>query len=329
MNEIILFQTSDNRTELEVKFDGETFWLNQYQIAELFQTDRTSILKHLQNIYATQELDEKATCAKFAQVRKEGNRMVKRELLNYNLDVIISVGYRVNSKRGTQFRQWATQHLKEYLAQGYSLNQKRLEELGKMVQLIEQSGETETLQLQEAKGLLDILSHYTKSFVLLNQYDSHKLQTIHLNETITYEIQYDEAKAAIAQLKKQLIAKNEATELFGNEKDDGFRSSLQAVVQTFGGQYLYPSIEEQAAHLLYFVIKNHSFSDGNKRIGAFLFIWFLEKNKHRFKTSGELKINDNGLTAIALLVAQSKPEEKELMVKLICNLISEKGKNRG
>lgn len=323
MNQIEIYQTSDGQTAIEVQFDGDTFWLNQYQLADLFKTDRTSILKHLQNIYSTKELSETATCVKFAQVRKEGKREVKREVLHYNLDAILSVGYRVNSKRGTQFRQWATQRLKDFLVKGYAVNQKRLEELGKMVQLIEQSGKTDTLQLQEAKGLLDVLAGYTKSFLLLNQYDSQKLQHEKLNENITYEIQYDEAKEAIAELKKQLIAKKEATNLFGNEKDNGFKSSLQSVVQTFDGHYLYPSIEEQAAHLLYFVIKNHSFTDGNKRIGAFLFVWFLEKNKHRFKKSGELKINDNGLTAIALLVAQSKPEEKELIVQLIIALIAD------
>jgi death-on-curing family protein len=233
------------------------------------------------------------------------------------------VGYRVNSKQATRFRQWATQRLKDYLVKGYAINQKRLEELGKIVQLIEQSGKSETLQLQEAKGLLEILSHYTKSFVLLNQYDSRSVQAGKLSENITYEIHYDEAKAAIAELKKQLMAQKEASGLFGNEKDESFKSSLQSIVQTFDGKYLYPSIEEQAAHLLYFVVKNHSFTDGNKRIGAFLFIWFLEKNKHRFKKSGELKINDNGLTAITLLVAQSKPEEKEIIIQLIVSLIAD------
>lgn len=213
--------------------------------------------------------------------------------------------------------------MKDYLAKGYAINHKRLNELGKLVQLIEQSAQTDSIQLKEAKGLLEILGSYTKSFVLLNQYDSHTLKAGKLNENITYEIGYAEAKAAIAELKRQLIAKNEATEWFGNEKDQSFKSSLQGIVQTFGGQYVYPTIEEQAAHLLYFVVKNHSFTDGNKRIGAFLFIWFLEKNKHRFKTNGELKINDNGLTAIALLVAQSNPDEKNIIVQLIISLIAE------
>lgn len=309
-----------NGTDIQVKLDHETIWLDAHLIASLFEVNRPAIVKHIQNIYKSKELDQNSTCSILEQVAADGR---KRKMNLYNLDVIISVGYRVNSKQATRFRQWATQRLKDYLVQGYAINQKRLDELGKMVHLIEQSGKSEALQLQEVKGLLEILSRYTKSFVLLNQFDSHSVQTGKLSENITYEITYDEAKAAIAELKKQLMAKNEATELFGNEKDESFKSSLQSIVQTFDGKYLYPSIEEQAAHLLYFVVKNHSFTDGNKRIGAFLFIWFLEKNKHRFKKSGELKINDNGLTAIALLVAQSKPEEKEIIIKLIISLIAD------
>lgn len=322
MSEIIIFQNADHQTEVQVRFDGQTFWLSLNQIAMLFERDKSVISRHLRNIFTSGELEASATVAQNATVQQEGGRDVVRDIEYYNLDAILSVGYRVNSKRGTQFRQWATQRLKDYLVQGYALNQKRLEELGKMVQLIERAGGDESLQLGEAKGLLEIFGGYTRSFVLLNQYDSHKLPSEAFNPNITYEIEYGEAKAAIAELKKQLIAKKEATELFGNEKDDSFSGILGSIVQTFGGQYLYPSIEEQAAHLLYFVIKNHPFSDGNKRIGAFLFVWFLERNKHRFKASGELKINDNALTAIALLVAQSNPNEKELMVKLISNLIA-------
>jgi len=319
MNEIIIYQNKDNQTQVEVRFEGETFWLSLNQVAQLFERDKSVISRHLKSIFQSGELEKNSVVAKNATTAADGKTY---EVEYYNLDAILSVGYRVNSKRGTQFRQWATQRLNDYLVKGQAINQKRLEELGKMVQLIERQGKTEGLQFIDAKGLLDILSNYTRSFVLLNQFDSHTLGTSSLNETITYEIQYPEALAAIAELKKQLIEKKEATELFGNEKDDGFKSSLQSIVQTFGGQYLYPSIEEQAANLLYFVIKNHSFSDGNKRIGAFLFIWFLEKNKHHLKKSGELKINDNGLTALALLVAQSDPAEKEMLVKLIMNLVN-------
>jgi death-on-curing family protein len=323
MSEIVIYQTANGALELKSDPSNQTIWVNRMQMAEIFDVNPQAISKHIQNIYKDGELEKIATSSKMELVQIEAGREVKRKVDYYNLEVVISVGYRINTVRGTKFRQWATQTLKQHITEGFSINQKRLQELGKIVQLIEQSSQTEKLQLQEAKGLLDILGHYTKSFVLLNQYDSHTLQTGNLKENITYEIQYNEAIAAIAELKSQLMAKKEATNLFGKEKDKGFESSLQSIIQTFGGQYLYPSIEEQAAHLLYFVIKNHSFNDGNKRIGAFLFIWFLEKNKHRFKKSGELKINDNALTAIALLVAQSAPNEKDLMIQLIINLIKD------
>lgn len=320
MNEIVIYRTPDKKTEVEVRFGNDTVWLTQAQMAVLFRQTKQNISLHINNCFKEKEL-RKISVVKDSLTTAADGKKYKTKF--YNLDVIISVGYRVKSIQGTQFRQWATQQLKNYLVQGYAINQKRLEELGKIVQLIDQGGKSENLQLTEAKGLLEILSNYTKSFVLLNQYDSHSIKIGKLNENISYEIQYDEAKTAIVELKKQLVEKKEATELFGNEKDESFLSSLQSIVQTFDGQYLYPSIEAQAAHLLYFVIKNHSFNDGNKRIGAFLFVWFLEKNKHRFKKSGELKINDNGLTAISLLVAQSKPEEKELMIQLIINLIAD------
>lgn len=319
MNEIVIYKTHDKQTEVEVRFEGETVWLSLNQITKLFDRDKSVISRHLKKIFDSRELERSSVVAKNATTATDGKTY---EVEYFNLDAIISVGYRVNSKRGTQFRQWATQRLKDYLVRGYAVNQKRLEQLQQTIQLISAGGNVENLQLQEAKGLLEIIGNYANSFVLLNQFDSNNLSAKKLNENITYEIKYTEARAAIGELKKQLKKKKEATDLFGNEKDDGFKSSLQNIVQTFGEQYLYPSIEEQAAHLLYFVIKNHSFTDGNKRIGAFLFVWFLQKNKHLLKKSGEVKINDNGLTALALLVAQSKPEEKELMIKLIINLIN-------
>ncbi|MBI1781577.1 MAG: virulence protein RhuM/Fic/DOC family protein [Sphingobacteriales bacterium] len=321
MNQIEIYQTKDKQTQVEVKFDGDTVWLTQYQLAELFKGSRSNIVEHIKNIYKTGELHEQSTCRKFRQVRTEGKRKVERQIDHYNLDVIISVGYRINSKRGTQFRQWATQRLKEYLIQGYTVNEKRLEQLKQTIQLIHQSGNVGELSTGEAKGLLEIITNYTQSFVLLNQFDSNNLPDEKLNENISYEIKYKEAVAAIEELKKQLIKKKEASSLFGNRRDESFSGILNTVVQIFGGEYLYKSIEEQAAHLLYFVIKNHPFTDGNKRIGAFLFVWFLEKNKHRFKKSGEVKINDNALVALALLVAQSNPGDKEIMIKLIMNLI--------
>lgn len=319
MSELIIYKTENNQTEVEVKFEGETFWLSLNQITDLFERDKSVISRHLKNIFKTNELDRSSVVAKNATTASDGKTY---EVEYYNLDAILSVGYRVNSKRGTQFRQWATQRLKDYLVKGYAINQKRLEQLQQVVNIIQQSGTVSELNINEAKGLLEVLGNYTQSFILLNQFDSNSIAVQKLNENISYEIKYSEAKAAIKELKSELAKRKEATDLFGNEKDKSFAGILQSVVQTFDGEYLYKSIEEQAAHLLYFVIKNHPFSDGNKRIGAFLFVWFLEKNKHRFKKSGELKINDNGLVALALLVAQSNPADKELMIKLVVNLIA-------
>jgi death-on-curing family protein len=317
-NKIEIYQTSDGQIQIVVKFEDETVWVTQKQMALLFNRDRVAITQHIGNIFKENELDKNSVCKDFLHTASDGKTYHANY---YNLDVIISVGYRVKSKQGTQFRIWASQRLKDYLVQGYAINQQRLTQLQKVINIIQQSGSTKTLQLSEAKGLLEIITNYTQSFVLLNRFDSNNLQDGNLNENITYEIKYEEAVSAITELKNQLIHKKEATALFGNQKDQSFEGILQSIIQTFDGKYLYPSIEEQAAHLLYFIIKNHPFSDGNKRIGAFLFVWFLEKNKHRFKKSGELKINDNALVALALLVAQSDPSDKELMIKLIINLI--------
>lgn len=316
-NKIEIYQTADNQTQIQVKFEQETVWLTQSQITKLFNRDRTVITKHINNVFSEGELDMESNVQKMHIANSD------KPVYLYNLEVIISVGFRVKSKRGTQFRQWATQRLKEYLVQGYTINQKRLDELQQTIQLISKGSEIGTLQLQEAKGLLEIINDYTNSFVLLNKFDSNNLETEKLSKNITYEIKYDEATKAINELKKQLMKKDDTGNLFGNQKDESFQGTLKNITQTFDGAYLYPSIEEQASHLLYFIIKNHPFSDGNKRIGAFIFIWFLEKNKHLLKRSGELKINDNALTALALLVAQSDPSEKELMIKLICNLITD------
>ncbi|MEP7372195.1 MAG: virulence protein RhuM/Fic/DOC family protein [Chitinophagaceae bacterium] len=328
MNQIEIYQGKDKQTQIEVKFEEDTVWLTQQQMAELFQQSKQNISLHLNNCYREKELSKKATVKESLTVQNEGNRMISRKIDYYNLDAIISVGYRVKSKQGTQFRQWATQRLKDHLVKGYSLNEKRLQQfahnmqqLEQTVKLIQQSGGSDKLNITEAKGLLEIIANYTHSFILLNQFDSNNLPAAKLNTHITYEIEYNEAIKAIAELKKQLIKKKEASDLFGSMRDHGFESILNSVVQTFDGEYLYKSIEEQASHLLYFVIKNHPFTDGNKRIGAFLFIWFLEKNKHRFKKTGELKINDNALVALALLVAQSNPGDKEIMIRLVINLI--------
>jgi len=301
MSQVEIYKTKDKQAHVEVVFDDETVWLTQKQITQLFDRDRTVITKHIRNIFKEGELKEKSVCANFAHTAKDGKTY---EVQYYNLDVIISIGYRVKSRRGTQFRQWATQRLKDHLVKGYTLNEKRLQQvmqnmhdLEQAVRLIQQSGNSDQLGNTEAKGLLEIITNYTQSFILLNRFDSNKLTEEQLNENISYEIEYRDAVKAIEELKRQLIKQKEASPLFGNQKDQSFEGILNSIIQQFDGKYLYPSIEEQAAHLLYFVIKNHPFTDGNKRIGAFLFVWFLEKNRHRFKNSGELKINDNALVA--------------------------------
>lgn len=320
MDEVLIYQSEDQQVKVQVTFTGESVWLNRQQLAVLFDRDIKTIGKHINSVFREEELDKNSVVAKFATTARDGKTY---SVEHYNLDLIISVGYRVKSRRGTQFRIWATQRLRDYLVQGAAINQQRLEQLQKTIEVIEKSSGRKELQLSEAKGLLALLSRYTKSFVLLNRFDSSSLKEEHLTTEITFEISYREAKKSIEVLKQQLITQDAATELFGKEKDQGFKSSLQAIVQTFDGQYLYGSIEEQAANLLYFVIKNHSFADGNKRIGAFLFIWFLEKNKYALKKSGDLKINDNGLTALALLIAQSNPADKDLMIQLVINLIND------
>ena len=328
--EIIIYKTEGGESQLDVRLEDESIWLSQKQIAQLFGRDYKTISKHINNIYKEKELLRKATVAKFATVRKEGKREISRKLEYYNLDLIISVGYRVNSKRGTQFRIWATQTLKDHLVKGYTLNEKRLreqqnkfEELQQTVEFLKNTVGQRELSGKETQGLLEIISQYTRSFILLNKFDSENLESIPSDKKLTHELKYKEAAYAIEELKKKLIEKQEASDLFGKQRDDGFKSLLKSVVQTFGGEYLYSTIEEQAAHLLYFVIKNHPFADGNKRIGAFLFVWFLQLNKHLLRKNNEAKINDNALVALALLVAQSDPAHKEMFIKLVINLVNE------
>jgi prophage maintenance system killer protein len=315
-NEIEIYIAADDRTKIEVRFHGDTVWLNQYQLAELFKTDRTSILKHIKNIYATKELDEESTCAKIAQVRKEGKRQVKREVLHYNLDAIISVGYRVNSKRGTQFRQWATQRLKDYLVKGYAINEKRLEETE---QRFAELAKNKHLSGSETQGLLKVLSDFSAALDILDRYDHQQLKIGKTKTKESFRISYKEATKAIRSLKEKFGG----SALFGKEKDESFKSSLSAIYQTFDRKEVYPTIEEKAAHLLYFVVKNHSFTDGNKRIAAFLFVWFLERNNLLY-SGGKKVIDDNALVALTLMVAESNPDDKAMMIKVIVNLINNK-----
>jgi prophage maintenance system killer protein len=323
--EILIYNTPDGEASVTVKLENENIWLSQYQMAELFETDRTSLVKHIKNIYKSGELSEKATCAKIAQVQKEGNRTIKRNIDHYNLDMIISVGYRVNSLRGTQFRIWANQVLKEYLAKGYALDKKRLQEqtrqledLKQTVKLLGDIAHRKELNSDEATGLLKVLTDYTYALDVLDRYDHQVLEIGETTRKELFKITYPEAVRAIKGLKEKFGGST----LFGNEKDDSFPGSLAAIYQTFGGHDLYPSVEEKAAHLLYFVTKNHSFSDGNKRIAAFLFVWFLEKNGILYHADGTRRIADNALVALTLMIAESRPEEKEMMVRVVVNLIN-------
>lgn len=321
---IIIYQSADGSIAAEVRLEGETVWLRQEQISQLFGRERSVITKHLRNVFAERELEADSVCAKFAHTAADGKTY---QVEHYNLDVIISVGYRVKSPEGTRFRIWANRVLKDYLVQGYALNKQRLEAQQDNIRQLErtltlfQQNLIEQANLPEARGLVSVIAGYARTFVLLNQFDSERLPLGDFATKFLYEIREDEALAGIVALKADLIGRGEASALFGNQKDDSFAGILGNILQSFGGEFVYPSIEEQAAHLLYFVIKNHPFSDGNKRIGAFLFIWFLQRNQHHLKTDGELKINDNALAAIALLVAQSDPAQKQLMIHLIMNLI--------
>ena len=320
--EIIIYKTSTG-PKLEVRLEKETIWLDAHQIAKLFGVDRTGVVRHISNIYKTGELAKDSTCAKIAQVAKDGKI---REMDYYNLDMIISVGYRVNSSRATQFRIWATKTLKDHLIQGYTVNEKRLSsskeklsQLQETISFLRDKSKHELLAGQE-KEIFDLLANYSKTLTLLEQYDKDKLVLAKRGKG-KFVLDSDVAFGIINKLKEDLLVKKEAGDLFGQEYGDKFKAILGNIRQTFGGQELYPSIEEKAAHLLYFIIKDHPFADGNKRTGSFLFIYFLDKNDYLYRDSGEKKINDNALVALALLIAVSNPKDKETMIKIITNLL--------
>lgn len=324
-SEIKIYQSENGQTEVHVKFENETVWLSQKQMALLFDKDVDTISLHLKNIYKSDELEEIATTEDSSLVQIEGKRKVKRKIKLYNLDAIISVGYRVNSKRGIQFRIWANKVLKEYLIKGFSINEKRLtqqneqlKELQKSVKLLGNVLNHKALSNDESVGLLKIISDYAYALDILDQYDYQSLEIKNTSGKETYQLTYEEAMSQIKLAKKAHGNSN----LFGHEKDESFKSSIGTIYQTFGGEDLYPSIEEKAGNLLYFITKNHSFSDGNKRIAAFLFLYFMEKNGILFDANGNKRIADNALVALTLMIAVSKPDEKEMMVKVIVNLIN-------
>ena len=324
-NQIIIYQTDDDQTQIDVRLENETVWLTQAQMAELFQTDRTSIVRHINKIYADDELDRDSTCAKIAQVQKEGQRTVRRSIPYFNLDMIISVGYRVNSKRGVKFRQWANRVLKQYLIKGYAINERlrheQISELRQLVQVVSRTLQhSEQQNTIETQDLLDVVVDYTYALDTLDNYDYERLTIDQTTKVASFHATYENAMEQIQRLRDKFGA----SVLFGNEKDDSFKSSIGQIYQTFDGDELYPSVEEKAAMLLYLVTKNHSFSDGNKRIAATLFLWFLNNNKILYNSDGSKRIADSTLVALTLMIAESKTEEKDVMVKVVVNLINQR-----
>ena len=323
-NKIIIYQSEDGKTQIDVHLENDTVWLTQAQMAELFQTDRTSIVRHIQNIYKIGELDRESTCAKIAQVQTEGHRYVRRTIPYFNLDMIISVGYRINSKRGVKFRQWANKILKDYLIKGYAVNDNiRREQIGELRQLVGILGRTIQSQplmpSEDSQALFDVVTDYAYALDTLDNYDYERLTIEKTTQEERFHATYNNAIRAIEGLRKKFGGSS----LFGNEKDDSFKSSIGQIYQTFGGKELYPSVEEKAAMLLYLVTKNHSFSDGNKRIAATLFLWFLNNNGILYREDGTKRLADNTLVAITLMIAESKTEEKDVMVKVVVNLINQ------
>lgn len=318
-SQIVLYQSTDGRTNLDVRLENETVWLTQKQIAELFGTKRPAITKHLGNIFSSNELNEDSVSSILELTANDGKTYQTKF---YNLDAIISVGYRVNSQNATQFRIWANSILKEYLIKGYAVNEKiklqQYNDLKQTVKLLSSVIQQKELSADEATGLLQVITDFTYALDTLDKYDFQKLSVEATTAKEAFRATYDNAKEAI----QVLYDKFGGSPLFGNEKDESFISSINTIYQTFDGQDLYPSIEEKASMLLYLVTKNHSFSDGNKRIAAFLFLWFLEKNGVLYKADGTKLIENNTLVALTLMIAESRTEEKDIIVKVIINLIN-------
>ncbi len=324
-SEIIIFQTKDGKQAVEVHLKSETLWLTQRKMSELFDTSTDNVGLHLANIFSDGELEEDATTEDFSVVQIEGNRKVTRVLKHYNLDAILSVGYRVNSKRGVQFRQWSNSVLREHLTQGFTLNRQRFEknaaELEAALELVRKASKSPELGLDASRGLVDVVTRYAQTFLLLQRYDEGLLAEPRAQKGGKLQ-SAKEARASLAKLKSDLISRGEATALFAQEREDGLAALLGNLEQTVFGKPAYPTVEAKAAHLLYFVIKNHPFVDGNKRSGAFLFVDFLNRNKRLIGADGQPVINDIGLAALTLLVAESLPANKEIMIKLIMNMLA-------
>ena len=320
---IVIYQTEDGQTQIDVRMENETVWLTQKQIAELFGTKRPAITKHLKNIYLSEELDEASTCSILEHMGNEGKQTYNTRY--YNLDAILSVGYRVNSKNATRFRQWANRILKQYLVKGYVVNERiRHEQIGELRQLVGMLGRTlqnqAVISTDETAALFEVVTDYTYALDTLDNYDYERLAIDKTTKQERFHATYENAMEAINGLREKFGG----SALFGNEKDESFKSSIGQIYQTFGGDELYPSVEEKAAMLLYLVTKNHSFSDGNKRIAATLFLWFLNNNGILYREDGSKRLADNTLVALTLMIAESKTEEKDVMVKVVVNLINQK-----
>ena len=321
-DKIIIYQSEDGKTQLDVKLEKETVWLTQKQIAELFGTKRPAISKHLKNIYTSEELTEESTCSILEHMGNDGRQSYNTKY--YNLDAILSVGYRVNSKNATRFRQWANSVLKQYLVKGYAINENiRKHQIAELRQLIQVLGRA--IQQQPAKttdesnALFDVVVDYTYALDTLDNYDYQRLHIAKTTKEEPFYATYENAMHEIDMLRQKFGG----SVLFGNEKDESFKSSIGQIYQTFDGTELYPSVEEKAAILLYLVTKNHSFSDGNKRIAATLFLWFMNNNAILYRPDGTKRIADNTLVALTLMIAESKTEEKDIMVKVVVNLINQ------
>lgn len=320
-NKIVIYQTEDGKTQLDVKLENETVWLTQAQLVQLFDSSKANVSEHIKHIYEDGELAADSTVRKFRTVQTEGKRQVGRNVTYYNLDLIISLGYRVNTKRGIQFRQWATSVLRDYLIKGYAINQRiREENYQQMVQLVRSMARTVKLQdlsKEVRNALLDVVVDYTFALDRLDDYDYQRLSIPESSTEEKFHATYEGAMNVLAELREKFGGSG----LFANEKDDSFKSSIGQIYQTFGGQDLYPTVEEKAAMLLYLVTKNHSFSDGNKRIAATLFLWFMNENGILYDDMHNKRIDDATLVALTLLIAESRPEEKDTMIKIVVNLI--------
>ena len=318
-DEIVIYKSPQGEIQLDVRFEKDTLWLTHQQIGSLFQRDRSVVTRHLNNIFNSGELSRKSNVQKMHIPNSD------RPVKFYNLDVILSVGYRVNSKRGTQFRIWANKVLKEYLVKGYALNEKRLKEQNEKVKELEQSievfrrlADTQQLKQDEFTGILKVISDYTYALDVLDQYDNQKLKVSKVEKKEEFKISYKNSIALIKELKKKFGG----SDLFGKEKDNSFKGTIGTLYQTFNKKELYPSIEEKAAMLLYLTIKNHSFIDGNKRIAAALFLMYLDKNRYLYRNNGEKRLADNALVALCLMIAESNPREMDTIVKVVINLIN-------